>query len=55
MTAIWWTMADIFDVIVVGGGVVGCAVVWEMTSRGYRCLLLEKNENLISEASSGNR
>ncbi|XP_056022595.1 glycerol 3-phosphate dehydrogenase-like isoform X2 [Ostrea edulis] len=47
-------MADIFDVIVVGGGVVGCAVVWEMTSRGYRCLLLEKNENLISEASSGN-
>lgn len=50
-----WTMADVFDVIVVGGGIVGCAVVWEMTSYGYKCLLLEKNENLVSEASSGNR
>lgn len=48
-------MADVFDVIVVGGGIVGCAVVWEMTSYGYKCLLLEKNENLVSEASSGNR
>lgn len=47
-------MADVFDVIVVGGGIVGCAVVWEMTSYGYKCLLLEKNENLVSEASSGN-
>ena len=48
-------MADVFDVIVVGGGIVGCAVVWEMTSHGYKCLLLEKNEDLVSEASSGNR
>nr|XP_022333845.1 uncharacterized protein LOC111130873 [Crassostrea virginica] len=47
-------MADVFDVIVVGGGIVGCAVVWEMTSHGYKCLLLEKNEDLVSEASSGN-
>ncbi|XP_061174160.1 glycerol 3-phosphate dehydrogenase-like [Saccostrea echinata] len=47
-------MADVSDVIVVGGGVVGCAIIWELTSRGYECLLLEKNENLVSEASSGN-
>ncbi|XP_062588194.1 glycerol 3-phosphate dehydrogenase-like [Saccostrea cucullata] len=47
-------MAGVFDVIIVGGGVVGCAVIWDMTSHGYKCLLLEKNENLVSEASSGN-
>lgn len=42
------------DVVIVGGGVTGCAVVFELTCRGYKCLLLEKNDSLVSEASAGN-
>ncbi|MEM9596250.1 MAG: FAD-dependent oxidoreductase [Acidobacteriota bacterium] len=30
------------DVIVVGGGVIGCAVVWELTRRGVRTLLVDR-------------
>ena len=44
-----------FDVAVVGGGVVGCAILHELTKNGYRVVLLEKNADLISGASSGNR
>ena len=43
-----------FDVAVVGGGVVGCAVLHEFTSLGLSCILCEKEENLASGASSGN-
>lgn len=43
-----------FDVAVVGGGVVGCAVLHEFTSLGLSCILFEKEENLVSGASSGN-
>ena len=46
---------DIFDVCIVGGGVVGCSCLFDLTNQGFRCLLLEKNSNLVSEASSGNR
>lgn len=48
-------MVDVFDVIVVGGGIVGCVVVWDMMLYGYKCFLLEKNENLVLEVSFGNR
>jgi len=48
-------MQDQFDVIIIGGGVCGCACVFELSSRGYSCLLLEKNDSLVDEASSGNR
>lgn len=44
----------IFDVAVVGGGVVGCAILHEFTSLGLRCILCEKEDNLVSGASSGN-
>jgi glycerol-3-phosphate dehydrogenase len=44
-----------YDVVIIGGGVCGCSVVFELTQRGYRCLLLEKNDTLVAEASSGNR
>ena len=43
-----------FDVAVVGGGVVGCAVLQEFSSLGLRCVLCEKEKNLVSGASSGN-
>ncbi|XP_078367605.1 glycerol 3-phosphate dehydrogenase-like [Oculina patagonica] len=43
-----------FDVAVVGSGVVGCAVLHEFTSLGLSCILCEKEENLVTGASSGN-
>ena len=44
-----------WDAIVVGGGVVGCAVLRELTIRlGLRCLLLEASPHLVAGASSGN-
>ncbi len=33
-----------FDVIVVGGGMYGAAMVWEAVSRGYKVALLEKDD-----------
>ena len=45
----------IYDVAMIGGGVVGCAVLRELTSRGLRCVLCEANSQLVSHASSGNR
>ncbi|XP_050399987.1 glycerol 3-phosphate dehydrogenase [Patella vulgata] len=47
-------MADDLDVIIIGGGVVGCATLFELTNCGYKCLLLDKNKDVLSEASSGN-
>ena len=43
-----------FDAAIVGGGVVGCAILHEFTSLGLICILCEKEENLVSGASSGN-
>ncbi|XP_046343107.2 glycerol 3-phosphate dehydrogenase-like [Haliotis rufescens] len=45
---------EVFDVILIGGGVVGCATAFHLTNMGYSCALLEKNDHLLSEASSGN-
>ncbi|KAK3583512.1 hypothetical protein CHS0354_026098 [Potamilus streckersoni] len=42
------------DVAIIGGGVVGCSVLFELTNRGFDCVLLEKNESLVAEASCGN-
>ena len=48
-------MADmIYDVLIIGSGAVGCAVAREMALLGQKCILLEKNLDVISEASSGN-
>ena len=47
-------MAKLWDAVVVGGGVVGLAVLRELTvHRGWRCLLLEASPHLVSGASSG--
>jgi len=45
----------IYDVLIVGGGVIGCAILNELTRRGYKCLLTEKAQHLLTQASSGNR
>ena len=45
----------VYDVIIVGGGVVGCAIAYTLSEQGYKCLLLEKEKYLVAGASSGNR
>jgi len=45
---------DAYDVVVVGGGVVGCAMVRRFTLEGARVLLLEKSPDILSGASKGN-
>eukprot|EP01127_Copromyxa_protea_P003317 TRINITY_DN13148_c0_g1_i1.p1 TRINITY_DN13148_c0_g1~~TRINITY_DN13148_c0_g1_i1.p1 ORF type:complete len:414 (-),score=84.07 TRINITY_DN13148_c0_g1_i1:100-1341(-) len=42
------------DVVIIGGGVVGCALLRELALSGVRCTLLEKASSLVSGASSGN-
>ncbi len=44
-------LAEPFDLIVIGGGVNGCAVAWDASLRGLRVLLLEKDD-LASGTSS---
>jgi glycerol-3-phosphate dehydrogenase len=44
----------LFDVVVVGAGVVGCAVARRFTLEGARVLLLEKGADILSGASKGN-
>jgi len=43
-----------FDVAVIGGGVVGCAVLRALTLAGLKCLLLERGHDLLSGASKAN-
>eukprot|EP00742_Colponemidia_sp_Colp-10_P002624 GILJ01002803.1.p1 GENE.GILJ01002803.1~~GILJ01002803.1.p1 ORF type:complete len:551 (+),score=74.51 GILJ01002803.1:37-1689(+) len=43
-----------YEVVVVGGGVVGCAVLRAMALKNLTCLLLEADENLANGASKGN-
>jgi glycerol-3-phosphate dehydrogenase len=43
-----------FDVAIIGGGVIGCAVLRELTLRGVRCILLEKGKDLLTGASGRN-
>lgn len=45
---------EVFDVLIIGCGAVGAAVAREMTLLGQKCVVLEKNMDVISEASSGN-
>ena len=47
-------MNKMYDVAIIGGGVVGCALLRELTSQGYCCVLLERDA-LGSGASAGNR
>ncbi|MGY2224460.1 NAD(P)/FAD-dependent oxidoreductase [Pseudomonas gingeri] len=46
--------ADTYDVAVIGGGVVGCAMARRFALEGARVLLLEKASDILSGASKGN-
>ena len=46
--------SEIFDVVIIGCGAVGAAVAREFTLLGQKCIVLEKNVDVIDEASSGN-
>lgn len=43
-----------FDVVIIGGGVIGCAVFRRFTLMGARTLLLEKGGDILSGASKAN-
>lgn len=45
---------ELYDVAVIGGGVVGCAVARRFTLQGARTILLEKGSDILSGASKGN-
>jgi len=42
------------DVIVVGAGVVGCAMARRFTLEGAQVLIVEKSEDILDGASKGN-
>lgn len=48
------TSKDKFDVALIGGGVIGCSVLFDLTNQGYACVLLEKEDYLLTGASCGN-
>lgn len=35
---------NIFDIAIIGGGITGAGILREATKRGYRCILIEKND-----------
>ena len=47
-------MSQVYDVLIVGCGAVGCAVAREMSLYGKRVVVCEKNGDVLTEASSGN-
>ncbi|MCY6381922.1 NAD(P)/FAD-dependent oxidoreductase [Hoeflea prorocentri] len=48
------TLSDVYDVVIVGGGVVGCAIARRMTLEGWRVVLTEKAPDILDGASKGN-
>ena len=48
------TDEKIFDIAVIGGGVVGCAVIRTFTLAGLSSVLLERGGDILSGASKGN-
>ena len=44
----------LFDIVVVGSGVVGCAMARRFTLEGARVLVLEKAPDILDGASKGN-
>ena len=47
-------MSEKFDVIVIGGGVVGCAIAWYLAHFDLQILLLEKELDVCSGVSKAN-
>ncbi len=48
------TSPTIYDVLVVGGGIVGCAVARKLSLDGAKVILVEKAEDILAGASKGN-
>lgn len=49
-------MSQVFDVIVIGGGIVGCAIAWYLAHFDLTILLLEKEKDVccgVSKANTG--
>ena len=46
--------ADVFDAVIIGAGVVGCAMARRFALEGARVLLIEKSADLLDGASKGN-
>jgi glycerol-3-phosphate dehydrogenase len=49
-----WKRQSVYDVLIIGGGVVGLAVLRAATLQGYRCVLVEAEADLLRGASSAN-
>jgi glycerol-3-phosphate dehydrogenase len=47
-------MSEKFDIAVIGGGVVGLSILRCFAMAGLKCVLLEKNSDILSGASKGN-
>ncbi len=47
-------MSNLYDVIIIGGGVVGCGTARELTRRKARVLLLEKTNDICNGQSKAN-
>jgi glycerol-3-phosphate dehydrogenase len=47
-------MPGAFDIAVIGGGVVGLAILRRFAMAGLRCVLLERGADILSGASKGN-
>ena len=45
---------NFYDLIIVGGGVVGLAILRAASIQGYNCVLVEANADLLSSASGSN-
>ncbi len=43
-----------YDVVIVGGGVVGCSILRSLTLAGYQACLVEAEKDLLSHASGSN-
>lgn len=47
-------MSEVYDIAVIGGGVVGIAILRRLAMAGLKCLLLERGPDILSGASKGN-
>lgn len=46
--------STLYDLVIVGGGVVGCAILRAATLQGWKCALVESEAHLLSHASGSN-
>lgn len=45
---------EVYDTVIIGGGVVGLAILREATLKGLKCALIEASPHLLSKASGSN-